>query len=245
MRPRWARLHCTSPASPGASRGSARPFHHRTVLPGAARNADDDIITKGRPESHPVGAFTPGVRRRPTCGRAHGALRDPPSMAVHQHDQLNPGPMDPQSALDGAPTGTCRAVFGPMPSWVPRSGDVAVRLRCHRRALAVSPGRTVCRSVHVVSDLEGSSDAIWDRLPSCWGRCYTAATWDTSPSDRPSSHSRRIPSVSRRQTPPGRPCGDHNGRTTGRRCQGTPRRVVPSWQTLVPCSWQTESQLVA
>ena len=42
--------------------------------------------------------------------------------------------------------------------------------------LLVRPGRTVRRSVHVVSHLEGSSDVIWGRLPSFWGRCYTAAT---------------------------------------------------------------------
>jgi hypothetical protein len=51
-----------------------------------------------------------------------------------------------------------------------------VRCRtCDR--LLVSPGRTVCRSVHMVSHLEGSSEVVRGYLPSCWSRCYTTATW--------------------------------------------------------------------
>jgi hypothetical protein len=47
------------------------------------------------------------------------------------------GPFDPQSVFDGTTlTVTCRAAFGLMPSRMPRSGGVAVRLRCHRGALA-------------------------------------------------------------------------------------------------------------
>jgi hypothetical protein len=41
----------------------------------------------------------------------------------------------------------------------------------------VSPGRIVCRSVHLVSHLERSSEVIWSRTPSCWSRCYIAASW--------------------------------------------------------------------
>jgi hypothetical protein len=41
----------------------------------------------------------------------------------------------------------------------------------------VSPGRTVCRSVHLVSHLERSSEMVWSRLSSSPGRCYTVATW--------------------------------------------------------------------
>jgi hypothetical protein len=46
-------------------------------------------------------------------------------------------PLDPQSVIIGpAPTVTCRAVFGPTFPRVSRSVGVAVRRRCHRRALA-------------------------------------------------------------------------------------------------------------
>jgi hypothetical protein len=102
--------------------------------------------------------------------RAGRAGSCPPTQSV------NLGPFDPQSVLDGsAPTVTCRVAFGLMSPGMPRAGGVAVRLRYHQRALLVTPGRTVRRSVRLVSYLKRSSEVIRGRLPSSLGRCYTAA----------------------------------------------------------------------
>lgn len=61
---------------------------------------------------------------------------------------------------------TSRSAFEPVPCRMPRSGGVAVRLRCHHRTLVCKSWQVVCRSVHLVSHLEESSEMVWGRLPS-------------------------------------------------------------------------------
>jgi hypothetical protein len=97
-----------------------------------------------------------------------------------------PAGSDPSLQKSGEPSRVavlrcCTRCHGPVASTVPL--DALSRWAFDGKGPAggkstlVSAGQTVCHRVRVVSHLEGSSDVMWGRLPSCWGRCYTTATW--------------------------------------------------------------------